>query len=58
MDTEAVEVSRGHIMEGLNGQAKEVRCFLRVLRAREDLPPETGMTRGQVKGGGWYGSTC
>lgn len=33
MGTEAVEVSRSHIMESLDGQAKEVRCFLRTLRA-------------------------
>lgn len=52
VDTEAVEVIRGHITEGFNGQAKEVRSFLSVLEAREDLPPETGMTRGQVKGDG------
>lgn len=28
---EAVDVSRGHINGGLNGQGKEVRCFLREL---------------------------
>lgn len=33
MGTEAVEVSRSHIIEGLDGQAKEVRCVLRTLRA-------------------------
>lgn len=52
-DTEAVEVSRGHITEGLNGQAKEVRCFLRSLGPWEDLQPKCGMMEGQVTGDGW-----
>lgn len=28
-----MEISNGHITEGLNGQMKEVSCFLRFLRA-------------------------
>lgn len=28
-----MEIGSGHITEGLNGQMKEVRCFLRFLRA-------------------------